>query len=107
MSDLSNRRCEPCRADTPRVSGERLRDLSEQVSEWQVLDEHHLRREFRFRNFWEALAFVNRVGELAEDQGHHPEIRLGWGYATFEVFTHAIDGLSENDFILAAGIDAL
>ncbi len=106
MSELSNRRCVPCRSDTPPLETERLRDLSAQVPEWEVVDEHHLRREFRFRNFQEALAFVNRVGELAEDQGHHPEISLGWGHAAIEIFTHAIDDLSENDFILAAGIDA-
>ena len=107
MSELSNRRCVPCRSDTPPLGEDRLRELSSQVPEWEIVDGHHLRREFQFRNFQEALAFVNRVGELAEGQGHHPEISLGWGHAAFDIFTHAIDGLSENDFILAAGINAL
>lgn len=71
------------------------------------MEKHHLQREFRFRDFREALAFVNRVGALAEEQGHHPDITLGWGYADIRVFTHVIDGLSENDFILAAKVDAL
>lgn len=106
MSDLSSRRCAPCHADTPPLGDEQLRELSAQVPQWEIVDGHHLRREFQFRNFREALAFVNQVGELAEDQGHHPEITFGWGQATFEIFTHAMDGLSENDFILAAGIDA-
>lgn len=107
MSELVNKSCALCRGDTPPLGGERLRELSAQVPEWEVVEKHHLQREFRFRDFREALAFVNRVGALAEEQGHHPDMTLGWGYADIRVFTHVIDGLSENDFILAAKVDAL
>jgi 4a-hydroxytetrahydrobiopterin dehydratase len=71
------------------------------------VDEHHLRREFRFKNFREALDFVNRVGELAEEQAHHPDIDFGWGRAAVKIFTHKIDGLTESDFILAAKVERL
>jgi 4a-hydroxytetrahydrobiopterin dehydratase len=91
----------------PPLEGEELEALSQQVPEWEVVEEHHLKREFRFGNFREALAFVNRVGELAEEQGHHPDIALGWGRAEITIFTHKIDGLTESDFILAAKVDRL
>ena len=107
MSDLSRRSCEPCQGDTPPLGDERLRELSAQVPEWEVVEGHHLQRGFRFGNFREALAFVNRVGEVAEHEGHHPDVTLGWGYADIRVFTHVIDGLSENDFVLAAKVDTL
>ncbi len=68
---------------------------------------HHLRRRFRFENFREALRFVNRVGELAEEQGHHPDVGFGWGYTEVTVWTHKIDGLTESDFIFAAKVDRL
>ena len=71
------------------------------------MDEHHLRREFRLKNFREALDFVNRVGELAEEQAHHPDIELGWGRVGVTIFTHKIDGLTESDFILAAKVEKL
>ena len=69
---------------------------------WQVLDEHHLEKEYRFKNFREALAFTNRVGELAEAQGHHPDLHLSWGKVRVTIWTHKIDGLTESDFIFAA-----
>jgi len=77
------------------------------VPDWQVVDEHHLARTFRFPDFVSALAFVNRVGELAETEGHHPNIFLAWGKVTVEVWTHKVDALTESDFILAAKIDRL
>jgi 4a-hydroxytetrahydrobiopterin dehydratase len=107
MSDLASKTCVPCRDDTPPVKGAELHDLRRQVPEWEVIGEHHLRRRFRFKNFREALDFVKRVGELAEEQGHHPDMSFGWGYAEVTVFTHKIDGLTESDFILAAKINAL
>jgi 4a-hydroxytetrahydrobiopterin dehydratase len=91
----------------PPLEGEELEALSRQVPEWEVVEEHHLKREFRFGNFREALAFVNRVGELAEEQGHHPDIAFGWGRVEVTIFTHKIDGLTESDFILAAKVDRL
>ena len=74
---------------------------------WEVIQEHHLRREYSFKDFRESLEFVNRVGELAEQQGHHPDICFGWGKAEITIWTHKIDGLTESDFVLAAKIDEL
>ena len=107
MSELADRECVPCKGDTPPLQGEELESLHRQLTGWQVVEAHHLRREFRFKNFREALAFVNRVGEVAEEQGHHPNISFTWGWAELEIFTHAIDGLTESDFILAAKVDQL
>lgn len=107
MADLAEKTCVPCRGGTPPLRGVELEELARQVPEWEVVDEHHLLREFRFKNFREALAFVNRVGELAEEQAHHPDISFGWGRVEVKVFTHKIDGLTESDFILAAKIDRL
>ncbi len=107
MTELAGKTCVPCRGDVPRLKGEKLEELSRQVPDWEVVDEHHLRRRFRFKNFREALNFVNRVGELAEEQAHHPDIDFGWGRATVKIFTHKIDGLTESDFILAAKVNGL
>ncbi len=107
MTELAGRTCVPCRGDVPPLEGTELDELSRQVPEWEVVDEHHLKREFRFGNFREALDFVNRVGALAEEQGHHPDIELGWGRVGVMIFTHKIDGLTESDFILAAKVDRL
>ncbi len=105
--DLADKTCVPCRGGVPPLAGRDLKGLARQVPGWEVVGEHHLKREFRFRNFREALAFVNRVGALAEEQGHHPDVSFGWGRAEVVIFTHAIDGLTESDFILAAKIDRL
>jgi 4a-hydroxytetrahydrobiopterin dehydratase len=105
MTELANRNCVPCRGDTPPLKGEEVDGLRRQVPDWEVVEEHHLRRTFKFKNFREALGFVNRVGELAEEQGHHPDISFGWGYAEVTVFTHKIDGLTESDFVFAAKVD--
>lgn len=107
MAGLADKTCVPCRGDTPPLKGADLEELRRQVPEWDLAEEHHLRREFRFKNFREALEFVNRVGEIAEEQGHHPDIDFGWGRAGVTVFTHKIDGLTESDFIFAAKVDRL
>lgn len=107
MSDLANRQCVPCTTETPTLAGDELAALAGQVPGWEVVEGHHLRRRYSFRNFRDALHFVNRVGEVAEEQGHHPDLTFGWGYAEVSVWTHTIDGLSENDFVLAARVDAL
>ncbi len=107
MADLASQECVPCKGDTPPLEGSELDALSGQVPEWSVVDEHHLTRKFEFGNFREALDFVNKVGELAEDQGHHPDINFGWGNAQITVFTHKIDGLTESDFVFAAKVDKL
>jgi 4a-hydroxytetrahydrobiopterin dehydratase len=77
------------------------------LRDWEVVDEHHLKKTHSFPNFQQALALVNRIGEVAEAEGHHPDICFGWGRVEVTIYTHAIDGLSESDFILAAKIDAL
>jgi 4a-hydroxytetrahydrobiopterin dehydratase len=107
MTELASKTCVPCKGGTPPLKGEELDELRRQVPEWEVVEEHHLRRRFRFRNFRESLRFINEVGELAEEQGHHPDISFGWGYAEITVWTHKIDGLTESDFIFAAKVDTL
>jgi len=84
-----------------------LEDLAKQVPEWKVVEGHHIVRSFIFPDFRQALAFVNKVGEVAESQGHHPDILLAWGKAEISIWTHKINGLTESDFILAAKIDKL
>ena len=106
--ELASRHCEPCNAETPPIEGEQARRLlSELDARWELIDDHHLAARFKFEDFVRALAFTNRVGDIAEAEGHHPEICLTWGKASLRIWTHAIDGLSENDFILAAKIDQL
>jgi 4a-hydroxytetrahydrobiopterin dehydratase len=107
LSDLANKTCVPCNAQTPTLREDEISALAAHVPGWEVIERHHLKRRYSFRSFRDALRFVNRVGELAEEQGHHPDISLGWGYAEVRVWTHAIDGLSQNDFVLAAKVDAL
>ena len=107
MSDLANRECVPCRGGVPALKGEDLQKLQSELQSWSVVDEHHLNRVYKFPDFREALAFVNSVGELAEEQGHHPDICFGWGRVEISIWTHKIDGLTESDFILAAKIDQL
>ena len=107
MSDLASRECVPCRGGVPPLQGAEAQRLAEQLNGWDVIEEHHLRKSFEFKNFRDALAFVNRVGQLAEEQGHHPDISFGWGRAEITIWTHKIDGLTESDFILAAKIDKL
>ena len=98
--------CTPCRGGVPPLTREEAERYRGQVREWELLDDaRRIRRAYRFRDFREALAFVQGVGELAEAEGHHPDIFFGWGYAHVKIWTHAIDGLSESDFILAAKID--
>jgi 4a-hydroxytetrahydrobiopterin dehydratase len=107
MIDLAARQCIPCRGGVPPMKGDEIREMLGQLTGWEVVDEHHLRKHFKFENFRAALDFVNRIGELAESQGHHPDICFGWGKAEITIWTHKIDGLTESDFILAAKIDKL
>ncbi len=107
MSDLSEKTCVPCTGDVPALGGAELARLHGQVPAWELVDGHHLKRRFGFADFRQALGFVNRVGELAEEQGHHPDVCFGWGWAELTIFTHRTDGLTENDFILAAKVDGL
>lgn len=102
---LAEKSCVPCKGGTPPLKGKGLEDLHREVPEWVVVNEHHLKRLFKFSDFVSALAFVNKVGEVAEKEGHHPDILLGWGKAEVTTWTHSVDGLTESDFILAAKID--
>jgi 4a-hydroxytetrahydrobiopterin dehydratase len=105
MSGLSQKECVPCRGGVPPLQSEEIAKLLPELAGWEVVNEHHLKKKYKFADFCESLAFVNRVGELAEEQGHHPDICFGWGTAEISIWTHKIDGLTESDFILAAKID--
>jgi 4a-hydroxytetrahydrobiopterin dehydratase len=107
MPDLAAKQCVPCRGGVPSLKGNELAALHRQVPQWNVVDEHHIVRSFTFPDFRKALDFVNQVGELAEQQGHHPDILLAWGKAEITLWTHKINGLTESDFIMAAKIDQL
>ena len=108
MSTLATGNCVPCRGDTPPLKGEKLQAFLHQLEDgWQLVDEHHLEKEYSFEGFRNALEFVKRVGEMCEDQGHHGDIYLAWGKVKFVVWTHKIDGLTTSDFIWAAKADQL
>ena len=105
---LKNRSCKPCSEGTKPLTGPALIDLINQLPEgWQVADEHHLEKNYTFDDFKQALAFTNRVGEVAENEGHHPDIYLTWGEVRIKVWTHKVGGLTENDFIFAAKTEQL
>ena len=107
MNKLVSRDCVPCRGGVPPLAGAEIEDLLKELNGWEAVAGHHLHKRFEFQNFREALDLVNRVAELSEEQGHHPDISFGWGYVEIKILTHAIDGLTESDFILAAKIDTL
>ena len=104
---LASRRCEPCRGAVPPLSAEDLRSLLAQLDGWEVADGHHLAKVYRFRDFATALEFANRAGAVAEEEKHHPDLLVAWGRVEVSIWTHAIDGLTESDFILAAKLDRL
>jgi len=109
MSGLAEQHCEACNASAPKVTDEEKRSLHKGVQDWEILSvdgEEQLRRAFKFKNFAQALAFTNMVGELAEGENHHPAILLEYGKATINWWTHSIGGLHKNDFIMAARTDA-
>jgi 4a-hydroxytetrahydrobiopterin dehydratase len=105
---LVEKTCTPCRGGIPPLTREEVERLNSEALQWELLDDaHRIERSFRFRNFREALSFVDSVGELAEAQGHHPDVYFGWGYATVSLRTKKIKGLHENDFIMAAKINGI
>jgi 4a-hydroxytetrahydrobiopterin dehydratase len=106
MSELSQKHCVPCRGGVPPLRGDELRALGAKLGGgWHIVDEHHLEKSYAFDDFRQALDFTNRVGEIAEREGHHPDVQLAWGKVTLTIWTHKIDGLTESDFILAAKAD--
>lgn len=107
-TQLAEKECVPCKGGVPPLKGEELEEiLAELGSGWDVIGEHHLEKEFEFEDFTGALDFVNRIGALAEEQGHHPDLFLSWGLVRVQIWTHKIDGLTESDFVLAAKIEEL
>ena len=107
-SSLTKLKCEPCSGNTPKLSSEDIRKKLPELNEWQLNDNKEMIfKKFNFKNFKKALHFTNLVAELAEEEGHHPDFSLGWGYCLIMIHTHAIKGLSINDFILAAKIDKI
>jgi 4a-hydroxytetrahydrobiopterin dehydratase len=104
---LKDKKCVPCKGGVPPLTPAEIAPLLTQLSGWTVVENHHLQKEFTFKNFKEALAYVNSVGALAETEGHHPDITLSWGKVVVTLYTHKINGLSESDFILAAKIGAM
>ena len=105
-SELANKQCVPCRGGTPPLSGDAVNDLLRKLDGWAVEQEYHLTRAFTLQDFAKSLAFVNRIGGIAEQQNHHPDIYLAWGKVRVDVWTHKIKGLTESDFIFAAKVDA-
>ena len=108
MSELAKLDCLPCKGGVPPLKGAEIEGLLARLNgAWKVIDEHHLEKEYRFKDFRQALDFTNQVGELAESVGHHPDIYLAWGKVGLTVWTHKIGGLNEADFIFAAKADTL
>ena len=108
MSELASQECVPCRGGVPPLEGPALDELQERLGGgWKVVDGHHLEKEYEFPDFVQALEFTNRIGGLAEEVNHHPNIFLTWGKVKIELWTHKIDGLTESDFVWAAKADRL
>lgn len=107
MSELASRTCVPCRGGVPPLGPEEVARLAGQLDGWQAVENHHIHKEYSFPDFASALAFVNELGRIAEEQGHHPDIMLAWGKVAVTIWTHKIDGLTESDFILAAKYDQI
>jgi 4a-hydroxytetrahydrobiopterin dehydratase len=105
MASLADQTCVPCKGGVPPLAAGRVEELLKQVSGWEAVDGHHLIKRWRRKDFKEALDLVNRFGRIAEEQGHHPELRFSWGWVEARIWTHKIDGLTESDFVLAAKLD--
>ena len=108
MNDLANKKCIPCQGGIPKFDTTEIHKYLKMVDGWEVKEDEskifYLIKKFKFKNFLESQNFVNKVGQIAEQEGHHPDIWFGWGYAKIKIFTHAIKGLHESDFILAAKV---
>ena len=111
MTDLADKKCVPCEGGIPSFDKSEIHKYLKKVDGWDVKndndDVYYLIKEFKFKNFSESQNFINKVGEIAETEGHHPDIWFGWGYAKIKIFTHAIKGLHESDFVLAAKVDRI
>ncbi|MDC3127062.1 4a-hydroxytetrahydrobiopterin dehydratase [Candidatus Pelagibacter bacterium] len=111
MTDLANKKCVPCEGGIPAFDLSEIHKYLKKVDGWNVLkndkNNYYIEKDFKFKNFIESEKFIIEVGKIAETEGHHPDINFGWGYAKIKISTHAIDGLAESDFVLAAKIDKL
>ena len=111
MTDLANKKCIPCEGGIPAFDLSEIHKYLKKVDGWNVLkndkNNYYIEKDFKFKNFIESEKFIIEVGKIAEIEGHHPDINFGWGYAKIKISTHAIDGLAESDFVLAAKIDKL
>ena len=111
MNDLSEKKCIPCKGDIPGFDIKEIHKYLKKVDGWEVKADaekiYYLVKEFKFNNFLESQSFVNKVSDIAEIEGHHPDISFGWGYAKIKIYTHAIKGLHESDFVLAAKVDKI
>lgn len=107
MDELAKKKCVPCTVGTPSLTGEKLQQLFNQLEDWELIEEKEIQKLYKFKDFKEALHFVNEVGKTAEEEEHHPDIELSWGKVKIKLSTHKIKGLSESDFILAAKCDVL
>jgi 4a-hydroxytetrahydrobiopterin dehydratase len=105
MAGLAERTCVPCRGGVPPLTPEQIAPLLAQVAGWKVVDNHHLEKRYDLADFAQALQLVNRIGAIAEEQGHHPDLFLAWGRVEVKIWTHKINGLTESDFIFAAKCD--
>lgn len=105
MSNLASKQCVPCRGGQPPLDAKQQAELLRQLDAWTVERGHHLAKTYTFPDFAQGLAFVNRLGAMADQQGHHPDIHLTWGKVRVEIWTHKIDGLTESDFVFAAKTD--
>jgi len=106
MMDLTQKKCVPCKAGTPPLEEAKVNEMLKETSTW-TLKEGHLYKKFKFKNFIESMGFINKIAEIAENEGHHPDFCVHYNRVEVELWTHAINGLSENDFIVAAKIDRL
>jgi 4a-hydroxytetrahydrobiopterin dehydratase len=105
MPGLADRQCVPCKGGVPPLSDTQTAPLLAQLDEWTVVDGHHLEKQYKLKSFVSALALVNRIGAVAEEQNHHPDLFLAWGKVGVKIWTHKINGLTESDFIFAAKCD--
>jgi 4a-hydroxytetrahydrobiopterin dehydratase len=106
MAGLADRQCVPCKGGVPPLSSEAAAPLLAQIDDWKIVEEHHLEKQYKLKNFAAALELVNRIGAVAEEQNHHPDLELAWGRVKVTIWTHKINGLTESDFIFAAKCDA-
>ena len=105
MPGLADRQCVPCKGGVPPLTAPEIAPLLAQLEGWQVVDAHHLEKTYRLANFAQALELVNRIGAIAEEQNHHPDLSLAWGRVGVKIWTHKINGLTESDFVFAAKCD--